>query len=183
MGCLLKPALPPLDQEEATLKSFHAEALRRSAGPPAAGWQRSQIAALIGAASGWVGPAGLFDSRMRLTMVLTPPGRPDFDRNAIPIPERWAVAFQWEYARQQDDMPPALLYLAVRAARRALAVNPDDAQAYEVLGESYLRLMRGTRERAGEIACPNSSNSAAPASAALNRAILLKPGFAKAQLI
>jgi hypothetical protein len=180
-----KPSLPrPIDQEEATLHLFHAEALRRSAGPgQLAGWQRSQVAALIGAASGWAGLAGLFDSRLRLTMVLTPPARSDFDRNAIPIPERWAVAFQWEYARQQDDMPPALLYLAVRAARRALAVNPDDAQAYEVLGESYLRLMRGTRERAWGDRLPQLVElRRAQASAALNRAILLKPGFAKAHL-
>jgi tetratricopeptide (TPR) repeat protein len=180
-----KPAPPrPIDQEEANLRLFHAEALRGSGDPrQLAGWVGSQIAALVGAADGWAGPADLLDVRVRLTMVLTPPARPDYDRNAIPIPERWAVAFQWEYARQQDDTPPALLYLAVRAARRALAVNPDDAQAYEVLGESYLRLIRSTRERAwGERLPQLVQLRHAQASAALNQAILLKPGFAQAHL-
>jgi tetratricopeptide (TPR) repeat protein len=192
-----KPEAPPLwdafwklappraiDREEATLRLFHAEALRRSVGPSQlAGWEGGQTAALIGAAGGWAGPASLFDARVRLTMVLTPPPRPDFDRDAIPIPERWAVAFQWEYGRQQDDTPPALLYLAVRAARRALAVNPNDAQAYEVLGESYLRLIHSTRERAWGDRLPQLVQiRRVQASAALNQAVLLKPGFAQARL-
>jgi hypothetical protein len=42
--------------------------------------------------------------------------------------------------------PPEPLLLAVRAARRALAVHPDDAQAYLLLGEAYLRLARHTSE-------------------------------------
>jgi hypothetical protein len=92
-----KPSPPrPIDQEEATLRLFHAEALRRSVGPrqlARAGWEGGQTAALIGAAGGWAGPASLFDARVRLTMVLTPPARPDYDLNAIPAPERWAVAF------------------------------------------------------------------------------------------
>ena len=161
-----KPAPPrPIDQEEANLRLFHANALLRSVGPrqtAQAGWGASQTAALIGAAGGWAGPVDLFDARVRLTMVLTPPARPGYDRNAIPIPERWAVAFQWQYALEQDDTPPALLYLAIRAARRALAVKPDNAQAYEVLGESYLRMSRSTRERPGPVVCRNSLNFVRP---------------------
>jgi tetratricopeptide (TPR) repeat protein len=180
-----KPAPPrPIDQEEANLRLFHADALLRSAGPrqtAQAGWEASQTAALIGAAGGWAGPVDLFDARVRLTMVLTPPARPDYDRNAIPVPERWAVAYQWQYALQQDDTPPALLYLAIRAARRALAVNPDNAQAYEVLGESYLRMIRNTRERAWGARMPQLVQlRRVQASAALNQAISLKPRFAKA---
>ncbi len=47
--------------------------------------------------------------------------------------------------RQFDYGPPAPLYLGLRAARRALAVRPD-AEAYQVLGEIYFRLVHETRE-------------------------------------
>jgi tetratricopeptide (TPR) repeat protein len=47
----------------------------------------------------------------------------------------------------QDDGPPAALYLAIRAARRAVDQNPDDVRAYLALGEAYYRLHTGTRER------------------------------------
>jgi Tetratricopeptide repeat len=64
-----------------------------------------------------------------------------------------------------------------------LAVNPDDAQAYEVLGESYLRLSRSTRERAWGRRLPQLVQlRRAQASAALNQAVLLKPGFTQARL-
>ncbi len=44
-----------------------------------------------------------------------------------------------------DYGPPASLYLSLRAARRALAVRPD-AEAYQVLGQIYFRLVHETRE-------------------------------------
>jgi hypothetical protein len=43
--------------------------------------------------------------------------------------------------------PPAAPLLAVRAARRALAENPDDAHAYLYLGRAYLALAELTPER------------------------------------
>src|SRR5262249_55316713 len=46
------------------------------------------------------------------------------------------------------DAPPASLFLAIRAARRALASNPDDARAHLFLGQAYLRLRQSTAERA-----------------------------------
>jgi hypothetical protein len=45
------------------------------------------------------------------------------------------------------QQPPAVPLLAVRAARRALAVNPDDADAYLALGQAYLMLRALTPER------------------------------------
>ncbi|MGH7169055.1 MAG: hypothetical protein ACRELG_02095 [Gemmataceae bacterium] len=53
---------------------------------------------------------------------------------------------EW-YFQQRDDAPPELLWLAIRAARRALHDNPDDAHAYLILGQAYLELAGGTRER------------------------------------
>ena len=47
----------------------------------------------------------------------------------------------------RDCGPPEALLLAVRAARRALSVNPDDAGAFLLLGEAYMRLARQTREQ------------------------------------
>ncbi len=47
-----------------------------------------------------------------------------------------------------DDGPPGSLYLAVRAARRALDKAPEDARTHLNLGDAYVRLRRQTRERA-----------------------------------
>jgi hypothetical protein len=47
-----------------------------------------------------------------------------------------------------NDRPPALPLLAVRAARRAVAANPDDADAWLWLGQAYEALGRATGEGA-----------------------------------
>lgn len=52
-----------------------------------------------------------------------------------------------EYQVGQDDGPPEALYLAVRAARAAIAENPNDYRAWLVLGQVYFNLQRRTRER------------------------------------
>jgi tetratricopeptide (TPR) repeat protein len=76
-----------------------------------------------------------------------------------------------------------LLYLAIRAARRALAVNPEDANAYLILGEGYLRLLRDTRERAWAARMPDLVQlRRVQASTALNQAIALQPDLAQAHL-
>jgi TPR repeat len=50
------------------------------------------------------------------------------------------------FARARGDTPVSVLYLTIRAARRAIAINPRDAQAYAILGEAYLRLLDNSRE-------------------------------------
>jgi tetratricopeptide (TPR) repeat protein len=175
----------PVDQEEATLHLFHAEAMRRGAPQRhSAAWERHHVASLVGAAACWAGPADLLDLRVRLAQLpsLLPERAPP---GGLAIPERGALVLQQGYVLQQDDTPPALLYLAVRAARRAVAANPDDPQAHLVLGESYLRLLRATRERAwgAPDQLPKLAElRRAQASAALNQAIQLKPDFARAHL-
>jgi hypothetical protein len=89
--------------------------------------------------------------------------------------------FWFWYGHRQDDGPPAALYLAVRAARRALAIQPDDPVVHYRLGQAYFRLLHNTRER-----------SAAPAGSALERlrqvqtitalaaAVRLRPDYAEA---
>jgi hypothetical protein len=180
-----RPAPPrPVERDEAALHLFHAEALARSAPyRHLAAWEASQTAGLVGSAAGWPGPGGLLDAPLRLTLFRPQVPPAGAGAGAVPVLDREVLAVQRAFARRRDDTPPALLYLAVRAARRALAVNPDDAQAHLILGESYLRLLYGTRERAWGRLLPELGDlRRAQASAALNRAVALKPGLARAHL-
>jgi hypothetical protein len=52
------------------------------------------------------------------------------------------------------ERPPALLLLAVRAARRAVAENPEDGNAWLGLGQAYVLLRMVTSERSGEGVLP-----------------------------
>jgi hypothetical protein len=77
---------------------------------------------------------------------------------------------------QCDLGPPASALLAVRAARRAVQDNPDDAVAYFLLGQGYLRLMRDTVERKALAAAPWVARvREAQVAAALNQALRLQP--------
>jgi tetratricopeptide (TPR) repeat protein len=176
----------PINQDEANLHLFHADALRKSApGRHQLAWESRQAAALVGAAGGWAGPVGLLDAGLRLTLLR--PQSPKRGRRFDTLPglDQLAQGLRQQFALERDDTPPALLYLAVRAARRALAVNPNDAQAYLVLGESYLMLLHSTRERVwgAPSHLPKLAElRRAQASAALNQAVALKPDYAQAHL-
>jgi hypothetical protein len=61
--------------------------------------------------------------------------------------ERIALIPAQFHASTQDSGPVESLYLAIRAARRALLVNPDDAQSHANLGKAYRFLSGATRER------------------------------------
>jgi tetratricopeptide (TPR) repeat protein len=75
-----------------------------------------------------------------------------------------------------DEGPPADLYLALRAARRALAADPDDAQAYLALGEAYFHLQHKTREAAFAQGVPQLMEvRRVQAVVALRRAVTLNP--------
>jgi hypothetical protein len=67
-------------------------------------------------------------------------------------PARWAFdragVLHDSYVSSQDAGPPDALYLAIRAARRALAANPRDEVASFCLGKAYFELSRHTREGA-----------------------------------
>jgi hypothetical protein len=177
-----RPAPPrPIDRDEATLHLLHAEAVRRSAPlRHQATWEATQSAAVVAAAGSWTGPAGLVDAHLRLVLVRPP--LPEVDSADTPSAlAQLTLAWQTRYAWQQDDTPPALLYLAVRAARRAVAKNPLDAEAYLVLGQSYLRLLHNTRERDWSERMPDLIRlRRVQASTALNQAVSLKPDLAQA---
>jgi tetratricopeptide (TPR) repeat protein len=83
-------------------------------------------------------------------------------------------------ARQDRGSPEALL-LAIRAARRAVAEHPDDARAFLLLGEAYLRLARLTREQSwASLLPPLADVRRCQAVSALEQAVLLRPDLDQA---
>jgi tetratricopeptide (TPR) repeat protein len=184
-----KPAPPSRDHSEAILYLLLAEALRGSGlVRHQAAWETSQSAALVAAAGAWHGcvgggPGALLDAHVRLVLLRPQVPDPGTRGDRRMILDRAALYLRGRFFQQRDDTPPALLYLAIRAARRAVAVNPSDARAHLWLGESYLRLLHSTRERFwGERLRELVQLRRAQASAALNRAIALKPDLAQAHL-
>lgn len=177
-----KPAPPAAgDRVEAAVLLLLAEVRRESA--PArhlAEWEAVQAAGLAAAATGRVGPAGAADVAFRLT-VLRPPV---LKTGAAQAPITQVIfACQRLFALARDDVPVGVLYAALRAARRAVSANPEDAAAHLLLGQCYRRLLMGTRERMWAVRLPRLAQlRQAQASAALNRAVILNPGLARAHL-
>jgi len=178
-----QPAPPrPVDREEASLYLLHAEVLRGSAPRRHLTiWEMSQSAAFVAAAGGWFGPSSLLDPYGRLVLFRPRLPRAGQAVGSLPPFDQLALKFQERFRWQRDDTSPALLLLAVRAARRALAVNPADARAHLILGESYLHLLHHTRERAwGKRMSALVELRQAQASWALNQAVYLEPNSAQA---
>lgn len=172
------------DRGEALLHLLHAQALRGQAPMKTLTvWSYSQAAALVAAANTWSFPTALGDAELRLGTLglqLSADGRQPEQPSPL---ELLTMGFLQHFRLQRDDVPPALLYLAVRAARRAVAANPEDELAYLLLGESYIGLLDATRERAWSAQLPQLLKlRQAQASAALNRAITLRPDFPQAHL-
>jgi hypothetical protein len=80
--------------------------------------------------------------------------------------------------------PPEPLLLAVRAARRALTVNPDDGRAFLLLGEAYFRLARQTPESRWQTMLPAlSALRHVQLRTALEQAALLRPDLDRAHAL
>ncbi|MFO0845797.1 MAG: hypothetical protein U0797_26010 [Gemmataceae bacterium] len=177
-----KPAPPPAgDRAEAAVLLLLAEA-RRGAGPAQhlAAWEAVQTAGLAGAAAKAAGPGWAADAALRLT-VLRPP-LPEAGAAPAPLTEYTFACQRW-FSLGRDDAPLGVLYAAVRAARRAVSANPDDAGAHLLLGQCYRRLLMGTRERMWAVRLPRLAQlRQAQASAALSRAYALNPALAQAHL-
>jgi tetratricopeptide (TPR) repeat protein len=172
-----------MDRDEAELYLIHAEAqLLTATYRHLATWEAHQAAAIVGAAGGWRGPGGLANARLRFVL-FRPVVKPGTGLDSLPALSRVAQVSWRHFRLQMDEIPPALLYLAVRAARRAIEANPQDARAYLVLGKSYLMLLHNTREltwsqRLGEL----GPLRRAQAAWALHRAVDLDRGLAEAHL-
>ena len=175
--------VPPrsADRDEAAVLLLKAEALQQNA--PVrhlAEWEASQAAGLVAAAAGTLLPT---NAALRLTL-LRPPV-PDRGPGAAPLPPitRTVFALWQQYVLIRGDTPPGVLYASVRAARRAVAIDPKEAAAYLTLGKSYLRLLTTTCERGWAAHLPQLARlRQVQASAALNRAIAINPGLAEAHL-
>jgi tetratricopeptide (TPR) repeat protein len=88
------------------------------------------------------------------------------------------------FLASHDRGPPEALLLAVRAARRALSANPDDAGAFLLLGEAYLRLASQTREQSWQALVPAlASIRQTQALTALERAALRAPDLDQAHAL
>ena len=177
-----KPALPrSLDRDEATLLLLQAEAMRKTAPfRHLVAWEASQAVGIIASANTWMLQSAFLDAHVRLVLF-----RPELPRAGAgqPLLDRLALIFQQQFKQERDDTPAASLYLAIRAARRALAINPDDAYTYSILGECYLRLLHNTREAAWVRKMPELALlRQAQASAALNQAVRLDPHLVQAHL-
>jgi hypothetical protein len=66
-------------------------------------------------------------------------------QNVLNILAGELVGYYFQIAPDTSSM--ASLYLALRSARQALAVNPDDARTHLLLGQVYFQLAHATRER------------------------------------
>jgi hypothetical protein len=189
---LWKPAPPrPIAQDEAEVYLLYAKVVQARIAPRRiiGTWLFGQPAALVGAAASWSAGGSLTPAAsllgLHVNLLRLRPQPPDRaaanDSLAVLRREAW----QWYtfYLLAQDEAPSELLYLAVRAARRALIANPSSVEAQLSLGESYMSLMRSTRERAWARQMSDLAElRSVQASAALNRAVALQPNSAQAHL-
>src|SRR5579875_3062835 len=92
-----------------------------------------------------------------------------------------ALAMRLQITPPLPLLPSEPLLLAVRAARRALAANPDDARAFLLLGEAYFRLARQTQEATWQALLPPlASLRQAQILTALEQAATLRPDLDQA---
>jgi tetratricopeptide (TPR) repeat protein len=145
-------------------------------------WENGQLAGLVGAAAGWTGPGAGLDAAVRLTLFRPPvPQQPQGNR---PPPQtEMTFALQKQFASDRGPIPVGVGYAAVRAARRAVADNPTDANAYLVLGRAYSLLLSGTAEHAWAARIPQIKRVREDQQvAAFNKAVALDPKLAAAHL-
>jgi tetratricopeptide (TPR) repeat protein len=176
-----RPRLPPAPGRGEALISL---AYFRAAGPYYVGkrkrlWADEVSAATVAVSAPGLGLAALCGGvPVRAALLdFTLRQRPGRDPRLVQDVRRFSAA----YLRQGDDGPPGALLGAVRAARRALYADPDDPLTHLVLGEAYLDLLLGTRERvAVQVSTRLDQLRTVQAIAALQTAVRLEPNRARA---
>jgi tetratricopeptide (TPR) repeat protein len=151
-----RPAPSVARDEAATFLTFFDSSLELQSQKNLLLWQVKHSADLV-VAAGSVGPAGL-----GCWVHLVAPDAP---------------LLQW-FRGGLDDGNAETLYLALRAARRAVQQNPDDPQAHFLVAESYRRLVKATRERSWVAVLKDTRTC--QILAAYQYAVKLKPDFAHA---
>jgi hypothetical protein len=93
-----------------------------------------------------------------------------------PAAAQFALWLQHRYCLRQDDAPPGYLWAAIRAGRRAVATDPQDADGYLLLGRAYCHLVWNSPERMWGRALPLLMQMRKlQAIAALQQAVRLRP--------
>jgi hypothetical protein len=167
------------DRAEAALYLVYFDLMAERERPDLGAQQLLALATgLVGSAPGGE-PAGA-SAALALRLHLTPLST----QNAGGTGQQAAEAFAAGFLASHDRGPLEALLLAVRAARRALAANPDDPGAYLLLGEAYVRLASQTRERSWRATLPPlAALRHAQALAALEQAALLRPDLDRAHAL
>lgn len=177
-----KPAPPrSFERDEAEVYLLRAEALRLAAPfGHLLNWDAGHAAGVVGSLRGGTNVTCFLDVPLRFEAFH--PASPEAEQSAIaPGFGKFMLAAQRQFVFERDDSPAEMIYLAIRAAQRALAHDPEDAKAYLILGECYLRLGQSTRERAWSRRLRELIQlRQAQASEALNQAVLLNPKLAPA---
>lgn len=170
-----RPAGTP-DREEAALLLLHFETRREATRSRRnLAWEASRITVAV-AAGGQTLPVRLQQTLDCYCVAVLHAEAPSRRKDRMPTLEDLALALRDNYLLTRDDAPPEYLWMGLRAARRALHDNPDDAHAYLILGEVYLRLAHNTRERVWATHLPFLRRlRETQASAALNQALLVQP--------
>jgi tetratricopeptide (TPR) repeat protein len=101
-------------------------------------------------------------------------------RQAPNVAPQLGQRLQIAYLMGRDDAPVGDLWAAIRASRRALADNPNDADAYLLLGQMYCRLAWNTVERSWTQFPALGQLRMQQAIGALQAAVRIKPEFDQA---
>jgi hypothetical protein len=146
------PAPRTADRDEAAVALTIFEFQRQQAEDQAPfGFEAMEVAGLIGAAATGPGVAeGFVRAQMAFAIygIDSNTGRPSTPFVAL------GMAHRRGYETVRAYGPIGTLLRGVRAGRRAVAANPDDAAAYQALAECYLRLRRVTAEHRWADAVP-----------------------------
>ena len=183
-SALWVPAYPtrPPGRDEATALLMRAEAARPSAPYRHLGeWEAGQVAGLVASGGAGIGPA--FGADIAVRLILFRPPLPRGDGDPILPQTEWAFTIQQRFAADRGAIPIGDVYAAIRAARRAVAENPNDANAYYILAQTYSTLANATAENrwSGRDGIPQLRRvRQIQASAAYNRAVALNPRLASA---
>jgi tetratricopeptide (TPR) repeat protein len=138
-------------------------------------WLLAEATELIGTAPGSE-PAGTA-SALGARLFLAPP--PPSAASPLAL-----GPFAGGFLMSHDRGPLDALLLAVRAARRALAADPDDARSFLLLGEAYVRLTTQTREPSWQAKLPAlAAFRRAQALTALEQAAALRPDLDRAHAL